>query len=93
MDEQKDGDIEDLFDADDYLKLYNRAFGTSIGVPDLKGSGSIVRRIMRHQGIEQFDHGRPADVLLQHRDGVLAATECKYLCQIRATVLANQRYA
>ncbi len=78
---QKDADVEDLFTTDDYLKLYNRAFGTSIRTSDLTGSDSIIRQIVRHRGIEQFDHGCPADFLLRHRD--------EFLPQLSAGTLAR----
>lgn len=69
---RKTGDIEDLFHADDYTELYNRAFGKSIKAKDLKGDDPIVMRIARHVGLDRFDHGRPADLLLRERDSVLS---------------------
>ena len=68
---RKLSDIEDVFTIDDYLLLYNRASGTSIVSTDLKGTDPVVSRIARHQGVDRFDHGRPADVLLRHRDELL----------------------
>lgn len=64
----KTGDIEDLFNPDEYLGLYNRAFGKSLKTGDLQGNDAIVTRIARYEGISRFDHGRPADVLLRERD-------------------------
>jgi energy-coupling factor transporter ATP-binding protein EcfA2 len=69
---RKTGDIEDLFDVDEYVALYNKAFGKSIKAKDLKGDDPIVARIARHESVERFDHGRPADVLLRDRDAVLS---------------------
>lgn len=68
---QKLADIEDLFSVGEYLELYNRAFGTSLAEADLKGNDPIVSRIARHIGVNRFDHGRPADVLLRERDSFL----------------------
>lgn len=68
---QKLGDIEDLFAPSEYLELYNKAFGATLKEADLTGSDPIVGRIARHLGVERFDHGRPADVLLRERDGFL----------------------
>jgi hypothetical protein len=68
---RKNGDIEDLFEEEEYLDLYNKAFGKSLKAKDLKGNDPIVVRIARHEGVERFDHGRPADVLLRDRDTVL----------------------
>lgn len=69
---RKTGDIEDLFEEDEYLKLYNKAFGKTIKAKDLKGNDPLVARIARLEGVERFDHGRPADVLLRERDAVLS---------------------
>jgi hypothetical protein len=66
------GDIEDLFEEDEYLGLYNRAFGKSLKAEDLKGNNPIVARIARHEGVERYDHGRPADVLLREREAILS---------------------
>ena len=64
-------DIEDLFEVGEYLELYNQAFGKAIKPEDLKGNDPIVARIARHEGVERFDHGRPADVLLRDRQPML----------------------
>lgn len=64
-------DIEDLFAIGDYLDLFNAAFGTNIAETDLQGDDPIVRRIARQQGVERFDHGRPADRFLRDRDQIL----------------------
>ncbi len=69
---RKSGDIEDLFDEDEYLELYNKAFGKTIKAKDLNGDDPIVARIARHEGIERFDHGRSADVLLREREAILS---------------------
>ena len=65
------GDIEDLFEEDEYLGLYNKAFGKALKAKDIKADGSIVVRIARYEGVGRFDHGLPADVLLREREGVL----------------------
>lgn len=64
-------DIEDLFEPDEYLELYNKAFGKAIKSADLRGSDAIVARIARHEGETRFNHGMPADVLLRERDAIL----------------------
>ena len=68
---QKLGDIEDLFEITEYLELYNKAFGASLTEAALTGSDPIVSRIARHVGVDRFDHGRPADILLRERDTYL----------------------
>lgn len=70
--QQRLADIEDLFSVAEYLDLYNRAFGSSLAEADLSGSDPIVTRIARHIGVNRFDHGKPADVLLRERDVLLS---------------------
>jgi hypothetical protein len=62
-------DVEDLFDIEDYLHLYNQAEGKKLQVADLPPGDRILDRINRKDGT--FDHGRPADFLLRNRDKVL----------------------
>ncbi|MGP1680197.1 MAG: ATP-dependent nuclease [Burkholderiales bacterium] len=69
---QKTGDIEDLFEVTEYLALYNKAFGKMLKLEDLNGVDPIVSRIARREGVERYDHGRPADIMLRDREGVLA---------------------
>jgi hypothetical protein len=64
-------DIEDFFEEDEYFLLYNKAFDKTLKSKDLTGSDPIVARIARHEGVDRFDHGRPADVLLRERDVIL----------------------
>jgi ABC-type cobalamin/Fe3+-siderophores transport system ATPase subunit len=66
----KAADIEDLFAAADYLSLYNKTFKTTTTLAALNGSDAIVSRIARYMGVSRFDHGRPADYFLRHRDEV-----------------------
>lgn len=66
---RKMADIEDLFDVNDYLMLYNAAFKKKVKRPDLPpGTDSIVNRLARLEGVERFHHGKPADVFLRRRD-------------------------
>jgi predicted ATP-dependent endonuclease of OLD family len=60
-------DIEDLFTTDDYLKLYNAAFGKSVTVEALTGNDSVVSKIARFEGVDRFNHNKPAEVLLRDR--------------------------
>lgn len=69
---RKTGDIEDLFKEEEYIDLYNKAFGKTIKVIDLNGKDPIVARIARYEGLDRYDHGRPADVLLREREAVLS---------------------
>jgi len=64
--DMKIADIEDLFNEEDYIKLFNAAFGTSFTVADLDGGGPIVGKCARLMGQSRYDHGRPATVLLKN---------------------------
>ena len=64
-------DIEDLFEPDEYLLFFNKAFGKTLKPSDISGSDPIVMRIARHLGENRFDHGVPADVFLRERDKIL----------------------
>lgn len=64
-------DIEDIFDLTDYVVLYNRAFTAQLEATDMTGTDPIVSRIARRLGVDRFDHGKPADVLLRRRDEIL----------------------
>ena len=62
-------DVEDLFEVDDYLALYNQAYGKAVRAADLPNGETIVERIREKEG--DFDLGRPADALLRLRDKLL----------------------
>jgi ABC-type transport system involved in cytochrome c biogenesis ATPase subunit len=70
---RKMADIEDLFATDDYVKLYNAAFGKNVIAADLTGTDPIVQRIARTEGGRRFDHNAPAEVLLRERAQRVAA--------------------
>ena len=65
--DRKMADIEDLFAKDDYVALYNAAFGKKMKAVDLKGTDPIVRQIARNEGVDRYDHNAPAEVLLRER--------------------------
>ncbi len=59
-------DIEDLFEVDDYLKLYNWAFSASVKKSELAATGEpIIKRLEDLVG--EFDHALPAHALTEHR--------------------------
>lgn len=77
--DRKLADIEDVFAPEDYLELYNKAFNSKLRLEDLTGTDPIVNRIARAEEVERFDHGRPADELLRHRDEILPKLSDKTL--------------
>lgn len=66
-----DADMEDLFDPDDYLRIFNAAMNATAGRADLVGGEPIVRGLARFMQLERFDHGRPADYILRNKHVVL----------------------
>lgn len=65
----KGGDIEDMFEPEEYLAIYNAALGKSVKIASLKGTDRIVKRIERLEG--EFDHGRVAAYFLANQDKFL----------------------
>jgi len=68
---KKNGDIEDLFAVEDYLLVYNKAFGSKLKATDLPQGDRIVKRIEQHLG-GRFDHNAPAYTLLSAQPALLA---------------------
>jgi predicted ATP-dependent endonuclease of OLD family len=66
----KNADIEDVFEVEDYLPIFNAATGQSLTAQDLPPGDRIVRRLAEKLGGD-FEHGIPADYFLRHRDEVL----------------------
>lgn len=66
----KKADIEDVFEVDDYLAIFNPAMGQSLTAQDLPPGDRIVKRIAEKLG-NDFEHGDPADYFLRNRDDVL----------------------
>ena len=56
---RKTADIEDLFEEQEYIDLYNRAFGKTLKSTDLKGNDPIVARIARHEGVDRTTMADP----------------------------------
>jgi len=81
-------DIEDAFDIDDYLSLYNGAFNATLKVSDLNGGDPVVSRIARHLGVERYDHGKPADYFLRNKTTVLPSLKAATLDQFEHLLVA-----
>lgn len=75
----KMADIEDLFTKDDYVALYNTAFGKKIKAADLTGADPIVQQIARAEGVGRYDHNAPAEILLRERAEGVAALSAETL--------------
>ncbi|MGJ9414252.1 ATP-dependent endonuclease [Aeromicrobium sp. CF4.19] len=64
-------DIEDVFEPQEYLDLYNATYGKQIKLTTLKGKDRIVKRIARAES--EFDHGEVAAHFLRNLDPSLVA--------------------
>jgi hypothetical protein len=63
----KTADIEDLFATEDYLRLYNWAFGGAVTADDLPDTAEpLLKRIEDRYG--EYDHALPAHALTEHRN-------------------------
>lgn len=81
---QKAADIEDLFEPQEYLKLFNKAFGKNISTNDLSGTDPIVRKCARLLGVDRYDHGKPATILLKTQVDFLPSLSDKTLGRFEA---------
>ena len=88
---RRHSDIEDLFELDEYLALFNTAFGTSVAVSDLGHGDRIVKRLTDLRG-GAYDHYRPADAILRvpaMRDDLSDATLDRFENLIRRINTTN----
>lgn len=59
-------DIEDLFSQEEYLVLYNGAFGTSVQITDLDADKPIMAQLKRLNGNKSFNHYSPANYMAKN---------------------------
>ena len=64
--EQTFADIEDLFSKEEYLALYNGAFGTSVQIADLDVDKPIMSQLKRLNGNKPFNHYSPANYMAKN---------------------------
>ena len=78
IEDMNKADLEDLFEKNEYLILFNRAFSEyeDIKIDDLNPSiNNIIIQINQHLGIDRFNHYRPANELskLSNKEDSLSA--------------------
>ena len=59
-------DIEDLFRKEEYLALYNGAFGTSVQIADLDVDKPMMAQLKRLNGNKSFNHYSPANYMAKN---------------------------
>lgn len=80
-------DIEDLFDPDDYLRLYNWAFAANVKASDLADTSQpVIKRITDLKG--EFNHALPAHALTDRREEFFASIKPKTIEQFKALFTA-----
>jgi hypothetical protein len=79
-------DMEDLFNIDDYLAIYNAAFLKAHVSANLTGTDPIVSGLARAEGIDRFDRGKPADLFMRRRDQFLPALSEETLANFEAII-------
>lgn len=80
----KGSDVEDLFAVEDYLKLYNWAFDSTVSESDLPATTQpIVVRLKSLHG-DGFDHALPAHALTEHRGEFFASVSSKTTARFEA---------
>lgn len=64
--EQSFADVEDMFTKDEYVVLYNGAFGTSIKTADIDVDRPIMSQLKRLNGNKSFNHYSPANYMAKN---------------------------
>lgn len=72
---QSFADIEDMFKKEEYILLYNGAFGDSIKTGDIDDGKPIMSQLKRLNGNRSFNHFLPANYMAKHIDTVLFCEE------------------
>ena len=72
--DQAFADIEDLFSKEEYLTLYNGAFGTTVQLSDLDADKPIMAQLKRING-KAFNHYSPANYLAKKIGTLTFSTE------------------
>ena len=67
-------DIEDLFSKEEYLALYNGAFGTTVQMSDLDADKPIMAQLKRING-KSFNHYSPANYMAKNIGTLAVSTE------------------
>lgn len=72
--DQTFADIEDLFSKEEYLVLYNGAFGTTVQMSDLDADKPIMAQLKRING-KAFNHYSPANYMVKNIGTITFSSE------------------
>ena len=68
-------DIEDLFSKEEYLALYNGAFGKSVKISELESNKPIMSQLKRLNGNKAFNHYSPANYMAKNIGTIIFSKE------------------
>lgn len=68
-------DFEDMFTDNEYINLYNNAFGTSISITDIKSDKPIMRQLKELNGNKDFNHYKPANYMAKNIADIILSDE------------------
>lgn len=72
---RKFADVEDMFSVDDYLNLYNGAFGKNISRTDIDDKMPILTQLKKLNGGKDFNHYTPANYLAKNVSSISLSDE------------------
>ena len=72
---RKFADVEDMFSVDDYLNLYNGAFGKNISRTDIDDKMPILMQLKKLNGGKDFNHYTPANYLAKNVSSISLSDE------------------
>lgn len=59
-------DVEDLFEKEDYLKLYNGAFDKNVNIDEVQTDRGIMAQLKKLNDNKNFNHYSPAKYMMEH---------------------------
>ncbi len=59
-------DIEDLFEKNEYLSLFNKTFSMEINIKNIDNSKPIMKQLKHVNNDEDFDHYQPANYMMRN---------------------------
>lgn len=74
---KKFADVEDMFTVEDYLTIYNGAFGKNIAITDINTNAPILQQLKKLNGGKDFNHYSPANYLAKNISSVTLSEETK----------------
>lgn len=74
---EKFADVEDMFSVEDYLTIYNGAFGKTLTIADISTGVPILQQLKKLNGGKDFNHYTPANYLAKNISSITLSDETK----------------